>query len=259
MLPGFNVVYALSERTNLRGGYSHTVNRPEFRELAPFEFTDVVGGRAVVGNPELERALIKNVDLRVETFTGAGEVLAISGFYKDFTNPIERIVQPTAQLRTSYSNALGARNTGVEIEGRRRLGRFMGSANYTFVNSGIELEAVAGQVQTSLDRPLAGQSAHVFNASVDMDIPEIAGSFRVLYNFFGDRIVDVGSLGMPDIYESGRGVLDAVLQKRFAAWSLRAAFDNILDSQHEFTQGGRVQRVFSLGRSFSLSVSYAVR
>ena len=259
VLPGFNMVYALSERTNLRGGYSHTVNRPEFRELAPFEFTDVVGGRAVVGNPNLERALIKNVDLRVETFPSAGEVLAISGFYKDFTNPIERIVQPTAQLRTSYANALGARNTGVEVESRRRFGRFTGSANYTFVNSEIELEQVAGQVQTSLDRPLAGQSAHVFNASVDMDLPEIGGSFRVLYNFFGDRIVDVGSLGMPDIYESGRGVLDAVFQKRFAAWSLRAAFDNLLDSAHEFTQGGRVQRVFSLGRSFSLSVSYAVR
>ena len=259
MLPGFNLVYALSERTNLRGGYSHTVNRPEFRELAPFEFTDVIGGRAVVGNPNLERALIKNVDLRVETFPGAGEVLAVSGFYKDFTNPIERIVQPTAQLRTSYANALGARNTGVELEARRRFGRITSSANYTYVNSEIELEAVAGQVQTSLDRPLAGQSAHVFNVSADMDLPEVGGSFRVLYNYFGDRIVDVGSLGMPDIYESGRGVLDAVFQKRFDTWSLRAAFDNLLDSEHEFTQGGRVQRVFSLGRSFSLSVSYAVR
>ena len=259
VLPGFNLVYALSDRSNLHAGYSHTVNRPEFRELAPFEFTDVVGGRAVVGNPNLERALIRNVDLRIETFLGASEVLAISGFHKDFTNPIERIVQPTAQLRTSYANALGARNTGVEVEGRRRLGRFLGSANYTFVKSQIELEATSGQVQTSLERPLAGQSANVFNLSVDMDLPEIDGSVRVLYNYSGDRIVDVGSLGMPDIYETGRGMLDAVFQKRFAGWSLRAAFDNLLDTPYEFTQGGRVQRIFSLGRSFSLSVSYAVR
>ena len=69
VLPGFNLVYALSDRSNLHAGYSHTVNRPEFRELAPFEFTDVVGGRAVVGNPNLERALIRNVDLRIETFS----------------------------------------------------------------------------------------------------------------------------------------------------------------------------------------------
>ena len=259
ILPGVNAVYALSERTNLRAGYSHTVNRPEFRELAPFEFTDVVGGRAVIGNPELQRALIRNVDVRVETFPGAGEVLAISGFYKDFTNPIERIVQPTAQLRTSYTNALGATNAGVEVEARRRFGRITGSANYTYVKSEIELAQAAGQIQTSLDRPLAGQSANVFNLSVDVDLPEIGGSFRVLYNYFDDRIVDVGALGLPDIYEDGRGVLDAVFAKRFASWSLRAAFDNLLDSQHRFTQGGEVQRVFSLGRSFSISMSYAVR
>ncbi len=259
VLPGVNAVYALSDRTNVRASYSHTVNRPEFRELAPFEFTDVVGGRAVVGNPDLERALIRNVDLRLETFPAAAEVLAISLFYKDFSNPIERIVQPTAQLRTSYANALGAQNAGVELEGRREFGRLDASANYTFVRSRIELEATAGQVQTSLDRPLAGQSAHVVNLSADLDLPEVGGNLRVLYNYFDDRIVDVGSLGMPDIYEEGRGVLDVVFQKRFARWSLRAAFDNLLDSEYRFTQGGELQRVFRLGRSFSLGFSYAIR
>ena len=259
VLPGVNAVLALSDRTNLRAGYSHTVNRPEFRELAPFEFTDVVGGRAVVGNPDLKRALIRNVDVRVETFPGTGEVVAASVFFKDFSNPIERIVQPTAQLRTSYTNALGARNFGAELEARRRLGRLTGSVNYTWVNSKIELEQVAGQVQTSLDRPLAGQSGHVFNLGLDLDLPEIDGVFRVLYNYFDDRIVDVGSLGLPDIHEEGRGVLDAVFTKRFESLSLRAAFDNILDSEYRFTQGGELQRLFSLGRSFSLSVSYAVR
>ena len=259
VLPGVNAVYALSDRTNLRAGYSHTVNRPEFRELAPFEFTDVVGGRAVVGNPGLQRALIRNVDARLETFAGPGEVLAISLFYKDFTNPIERIVEPTSQLRTSYTNALGARNTGVELEARRAFGRFTGSVNYTHVDSQIELEQVAGQVQTSLDRPLAGQSANVFNLSLDMDLPELGSSFRVLYNYFDDRIVDVGSVGLPDIYEEGRGILDAVFTKRFDSLSLRASFDNLLDSEHRFTQGGELQRLFKLGRSFSLSLSYAIR
>ena len=259
LLPGVNAVYALTDRTNLRASYSHTVNRPEFRELAPFEFTDVVGGRAVVGNPDLQRALIRNLDLRFETFPGVGEVLAASVFYKDFSNPIERIVEPTAQLRTSYTNAVGARNAGVEVESRRRFGRLTASANYTYVDSRIELEAASGQVQTRLDRPLAGQSAHVFNLSANLDLPEIGGSLRVLYNYFGDRIVDVGSLGMPDIYEEGRGALDAVFSKRFALWSLRASFDNLLDSEHRFTQGGKAQRTFGLGRSFSLSVSYSIR
>ena len=40
--------------SNIRLSYSTTVNRPEFRELAEFEFTDVVGNRAVKGNAESE-------------------------------------------------------------------------------------------------------------------------------------------------------------------------------------------------------------
>ena len=67
LLPAFSVVYRLDNDMNLRGGYGRTLNRPEFRELSPFEFTDVVGGRAVVGNPELVRA-----GSRTGTFGGNG-------------------------------------------------------------------------------------------------------------------------------------------------------------------------------------------
>ena len=38
---------------NLRGAFSQTLSRPNFRELAPFDFTDVTGGNTVVGNPDL--------------------------------------------------------------------------------------------------------------------------------------------------------------------------------------------------------------
>src|SRR5918992_4710702 len=76
VFPGINFVQALSPTTNLRFSYSTTVNRPEFRELASFEFTDVVGNRAVRGNPDLERALIQNADARWEMFTGSRNVVA---------------------------------------------------------------------------------------------------------------------------------------------------------------------------------------
>jgi outer membrane receptor protein involved in Fe transport len=81
VFPAVNLVKAFGPETNLRLSYSTTVNRPEFRELAPFEFTDVVGSRAVRGNPELDRALIQNVDGRWERFTGGRGVFAASVFY----------------------------------------------------------------------------------------------------------------------------------------------------------------------------------
>ena len=35
-LPSVNLVYALNTKKNIRFSYSKTLNRPEFRELAPF-------------------------------------------------------------------------------------------------------------------------------------------------------------------------------------------------------------------------------
>lgn len=265
VLPGLNLIHTLTPAQNLRFGFSKTVNRPEFRELAPFEFTDVVGGRATVGNPDLVRATIQNFDARWEWFPSAGEVIAASFFYKDFTDPIERTVEATAQLRTSYTNAAGARNTGFELEIRKQVAaNIFASANYTYVDSDIEIGRDAGEVQTSMSRALAGQSANVFNANVEFQVPQWDFSIRALYNWFDDRIIDVGSLGLPDIIEDDRGILDLVAIKRFnvgdrdRALQLRFAADNLTNADYLFTQGGRVQRLFDLGRTFSVSLSYSL-
>jgi outer membrane receptor protein involved in Fe transport len=258
LLPAANLVWAATPRMNVRLAYSHTVNRPAFRELAPFEFTDVVGGRATVGNPDLERALIRNVDLRWEWFLSADEVLAVSYFVKDFDRPIERVVQSTAQLRTSFDNALGAINQGLEIEARKGLGQYMSASfNYTFVDSQIEIEEQAGQVQTSLERPLAGQSRNLVNGTFELRIPEWDASARLLYNFFDDRIVDVGSLGLPDIIEEGRHTLDVVFTKGVGPVTFRLGGENILDSEHLFTQGGFRQRAYHRGATWFVRASYS--
>ena len=256
IFPAANLVYSIRNDQNLRVGISQTVNRPEFRELAPFEFTDVVGGRATVGNPDLRQSLIRNVDVRWELFPGAGEeVVAASFFYKNFDNPIERIVEPTAQLRTSFTNADSARNTGFEIEGRKALGEYVFvGANYTWVDSRVTLDEAARQVQTTLVRPLAGTSRNLVNTMFEVSHAGYSG--RLLLNFFDDRISDVGSLGLPDIIENARNSLDFVFARRFRQVSFRLAVSNLTDAPYVFQQGGRDQRAFKLGRTaaFGLSV-----
>jgi TonB-dependent receptor len=252
IFPSVNLVQALTPQTNLRVSYSQTVNRPEFRELAPFEFTDVVGGRATVGNPDLERALIQNVDVRIEAFPGGDQVLAASVFYKHFDRPIERVVQATAQLRTSFANADSAQNFGVELEARQRVNdALLVGANYTFVDSSITLDPVTGVNLTSSERPLAGQSRSLFNAMAEVGNANV--SARVLYNFFGERLSDVGSFGIPDIYEDGRGQLDLVVSTRWRAVSVRLTGENLTDEDFAFIQGGLDQRVYRLGRTFGIS------
>ena len=257
LFPSVNFVYATTPEQNVRIGYSQTVNRPEFREVSPFEFTDVVGGRAVVGNPNLQQSLIQNFDARWEWFPGAEEVVSASFFYKQFDDPIERIVEPTAQLRTSFTNAETAQNAGVELELRSLVGEFvLVGANYTYVDSEVTLSPASRQVQTSLSRPLAGTSANLFNAL--LEIRGLGFSGRLLWNYFDDRISDVGSLGLPDIIEKGRQSLDIVLSRRWDQASLRVALSNLTDQDYLYTQGagGPTQRIYNLGRSISFGVTW---
>jgi outer membrane receptor protein involved in Fe transport len=253
--PGGNLILSLKSDTNLRLSYSRTVNRPEFRELAAFEFTDVVGSRAVRGNPDLTRALIQNVDARFEKISGGRNVLAVSGFFKDFDAPIERVVIAGAQPIVTFQNANSARNLGVELEAARQFGsHFFANLNYTFVDSTITLSPEQRTVQTSLERPLAGQSKNLFNAMAEITVRGV--SARVLFNYFGDRISDVGSNEAPDIVEQGRGSLDVVLARRFGKVGLRLTLENLTDASHEFTQGDSIQRLYKLGRVTAFSLSF---
>lgn len=256
VFPGVNFVYAVRPNTNLRLGFSQTVNRPEFRELAAFEFTDVVGNRAIRGNPALVRSLIQNVDARLETFTGGRGVLAASVFFKNFNDPIERVINAGAQPLQTFENADKARNVGFELEAGRELTRNVYfSLNYTFVDSEITLPEQARRVQTSTSRPLAGQSRNLFNAVGEVTYGGFQG--RVLYNFSDDRISDVGANQAPDIVESGRGSVDLVLTQKIGALGFRLTLENLTDEPYLFKQGTEEQRRFELGRVVLFSIGYS--
>jgi outer membrane receptor protein involved in Fe transport len=253
VFPAINLVQSFAGNQNLRLSYSSTVNRPEFRELAAFEFTDVVGSRATRGNPELRRALIQNVDARWELFPGGRSILATSMFFKYFDQPIERVVIAGAQPISTFQNAESARNFGVELEAAYELGQgFFVNANYTFVDSKITLAPEQRSVQTSLERPLAGQSNNLFNLTGEY----ARGGFsaRVLFNYAGDRISDVGANQAPDVVEQGRETLDLVVTQRLGAkFTLRLSGENLTDSDYLFTQGNSTQRTYLYGRTFGVS------
>jgi TonB-dependent receptor len=260
VFPAINFVQGVGENSNLRFSYSTTVNRPEFRELAEFEFTDVIGNRAVKGNANLQRALIQNVDARWELFGGGRGIIAASLFYKYFDKPIERVVIAAANPIATFQNSDNARNFGIELEAGRQFGTHVFvNANYTFVDSKITLLPEQLGVQTSAERPLAGQSKNLFNVSADYTVAGF--SARVLFNYFGDRISDVGANEAPDIIEQGRGSLDLVFAQRLRGLNIRLNLENLTDSDYLFTQTlteQKDQRRFTLGRTVALSFGYNV-
>lgn len=262
VLPSLNVVHQLAARTNLRFGYGRSVNRPEFRELSPFTFVEVAGGRSVAGNPELEQATLDGLDLRWETFPTSGEVIAASAFYKRIDKPIERIVQPTTDFRTSFVNADSATLWGIELELRKQLGeRWSLNANYAHIHSHVTLGAHQYSVVTSDERPLEGQSDQVGNLALQFFHPRSGTMVRVLGSYSGERLTEVGAFGLPDIYEASFTSFDAVLSQDLRAFvpglEIKLAGSNLLDARREFVQGGAIQRRFDPGRKISLSLSYS--
>jgi outer membrane receptor protein involved in Fe transport len=214
----------------------------------------------VKGNADLVRALIQNVDGRWEMFSGGRGVVAASVFYKHFDKPIERVVIASANPIVTFQNADNARNFGLELELGRQLGsHFFVSANYTWVDSKITLSPEQLGVQTSAERPLAGQSENLFNVGGEA----FFGGFsaRVLYNYFGDRISDVGANEAPDIVEQGRGTLDMVLAQKLRGLTIRATLENLTDSDFLWTQTllvDRTQRLYRSGRSYTVTFSYSL-
>lgn len=266
VLPSIGVAYQLTASMALRGGYSATVTRPQFRELSPYEFTDVFAGYTTFGNPELERTLLRNYDLRYEWFPTPGELFAVSYFYKDLENPIESVIGRGQFVRT-FANAEGAINQGFEIEARKNLGFLTGAldafsinTNYTFVDSSVTIaDEFLGDL-TSSERPLVGQSRHVFNLILMHQLKRWDLESRAYFNYTGDRIVDVGASGLPDIIEQGRPTLDLVFSKSFGGddkpWSVELELENLLDRRNDYRIGDRIFRQFRDGREISIGLSY---
>ena len=262
-LPGLNVTYRLTERMNLRLAASQTITRPDFRELAPFEFTDFVGGRTILGNPDLERTQINNFDFRWEAFPQIGGIVAVSAFYKRFQKPIEQIVQPQAEVRITYENAEGANNYGLELEARQNLGvltdalrKFSINTNAALISSQVVLPENIG-IQTSSERPLQGQCPYIINVSVGFEDPNWGISSALAYNIFGRRLSEVGNHGVPDVYEQPRGQLDVSFSRTVANYfKFSISAKNLLDPYVHFKQGEQVYVQYKLGRAFSFGVSY---
>lgn len=224
ILPSINASRSLSERSQVRLAWATTVNRPEFRELAPFSFYDFSFNNVLTGNDSLKVATIQNIDARYEFYPSAGETFSVGVFYKQFTNPIEMFFLPGAgsggTRNFSYGNAEEARSVGAEVELRRSLNGIFTKGylshvgvmfNAAYIVTEVQLgDRAAGQAQ---QRPLMGQSPYIVNAGLYYQDTERKLQYNVLYNVIGPRLFAVGTVGTPDIYEMPRNVIDLTLTK----------------------------------------------
>jgi TonB-dependent receptor len=256
LLPSLNLTYNFSEKTLIRAAYGRTLNRPEFRELAPFAFYDFDYNIVYKGNPDVQTANVDNFDLRYEWYPTPNEVVSIAGFYKYFTNPIEVIVVPGAgsggAKTFTFANAKSSVSSGLELEIRKGLGSLAPSPilqnmsllfNAALIFSRIKLGTLGlGQ---SDDRPLQGQSPYIVNVGLNYNNPKSDFQVNVLYNVIGRRIFAAGFEGYPDIYEMPRNVLDLTFSKAIGTrWTVKGGVTDILNQTNVLLQNGNGDKKF---------------
>lgn len=281
-LPSLNTIYELSEKANLRFSFSQTVSRPEFRELAAFQFYDFNDLLLVEGNSNLKRTKVLNLDLRYEYFPGAGQVLSASVFYKKFNNPIEKILFSGGSPRLmSYQNVPSAVSYGVEFDYKLNFGKllqydenniwssfnFLG--NVALIHSEVDLSNVIARETDK--RPLQGQSPYIVNGGVQYTNNKHSCGASVMVNRIGQRISNAGNIEYASYWEKPRTVVDIQLNKTlFKNLDLRFSIRDLLAQNVVFYQQGdsktgynpKVDKDiwnFKVGSTYSISLSYRIQ
>lgn len=274
-----NLIYSLNEKSNIRVAASRTLARPNMRELAPFEQFDTKNGFFNIGNPNLQRTLINNYDIRYELYPNLGELIAFSLFYKSFTNPILRAFSPTATIpELGYLNIDEAMVMGAEVEVRKNLG-FMGAffekfnlaTNVAFIKSEYKIPQVELNASRSIDpeynqttRPFQGQAPYIANAMLSYVDVEKGWESAISFNVSGSRLYNISLAAVPDVYEKPFPILNYTLTKRFAnRYQVSFSARNILNPLNWKVQPYRgteyIGESFRMGQTFGLSVAYFVR
>lgn len=282
LLPSVNFIYKLQENKeqnsmmNLRASFSQTLARPNMRELAPFSSFEFLGGFIYTGNPELERTLTENYDLRWEWFPRPGEIFAVSSYFKNFKNPIINRFLPKAQNpEIKFENVEQATVYGVELEFRKKLdflspslANFKVSSNLSFIYSEVDIpedELFIQDINPEFGdtRPFQGQSDILFNSALSYVTTDGEWDALLSYNVFSERLATISQGGTPDIYEQPRPQLNLNVKKQFGNHlSVRLGVQNITDSKFIKTMSFKGEQYtveeYPLGRTFSVNLSYKI-
>jgi len=278
ILPSANLTYSLSDKINIRTSYSRTLARPEFRELAKSQYYDYEILATLIGNPNLKRSSINNIDLRFELFPSAGQIFSVSGFYKGFTNAIEAYNDDSGSTRQiTYFNTDKANVYGAELEARKSLDFISASdfmkntsvyANVAIIKSNVR-NPTGGINFIDKERPLVGQAPYVINAGLQHSFLDNKLSFNALYNRVGRRLAVASGAIYPSVWEAPRNVVDlqlgVKLLKSKGELKLNAAdiLNNGNSFYYDFNKNGKydstdgTQSSYKPGTTYSFTFSYS--
>lgn len=285
-LPSLNITNSFNNQHQIRFALSQTVARPEFREIAPFQFFDYESIWGIGGETSLRRTKIFNADIRYEYYPKSGEMISLGVFTKKFTDPIELRMDGGSNADRwlfSYTNAASATLVGAEVEIRKgmdfvsdKLKDFTFIGNLTVLKSTVKLNSTqASGKETTQNRPLFGQSPYLINAGFQYTNAEKGFNASILYNRQGPRLSLVGDpdgAGFYDIYEKSRNLLDVQVSKKVLnnAGEFKITVSDIFNNQfafydnadskpgYSYAAGDRINYAYRPGTTVTVSFSYDI-
>lgn len=254
-LPSLSFNWFYKDDEQLRFAISRTVARPDFKEASNAVFYDDEDGARIRGNPDLKISDVTNFDIRWEKYWSDLETLSVALFYKDMTDPIERVVQNasgTAGNTRTFKNVDSADVTGIEVDGRVDFPLNDGETQSIFVSGNASILDTEVSLIGGEKRNLQGAPDYTVNLILGYDDIENGHEVTLLFNQNGDTITDVGVNGLPNVIEEPRLVVDVNYKYH---WSEELIFKvkakNILDKEVERTQGGNIYRQYKKGMELS--------
>ena len=286
LFPTISLIYFANEKTNLRFSYFRTTARPSFKEKSTAQIQDVLKGQTELGNLDLTQTYIDNLDVRYEIFYEKNQTVAVSAFYKYFTDPIERVTYSAAATSNFQPRNVGDGQVyGLEFELRKNfdfispsLENLSLNTNLTYAFSQIALDKTpGGQYESRVEwaregetvdefRPMQGQAPYIVNAGLSYNDPDLFEA-GIYYNVQGRRLAIVGIARVPDVYTEPFHSLNFNLLKSFGEdkkFQVGLSVDNILDDLKEETvesygSDDRIFNSYNPGRVIGLSFSYKIR
>ena len=252
IFPSANMILSLNENSNLRSSYSKTTARPSFKEASRAQIYDAISDRLFIGNLDLKPSYIDNLDMRYEIFGDKGDIIAFSGFYKTFKDPIELTFFASAPNQLTARNLGSAEVYGAEFEIRKPLNfisdevkKWRFSLNASLIKSSLEmfedeynnrLNAARDGESISRTRDLQGQSPFLINSNIEFLNEDTGFQYGLFYNVQGRTLEVVGTGIVPDVYTVPFHSLNFNLKKFLdddGKSSISIKAKNILNSKKE--------------------------
>jgi TonB-dependent receptor len=257
--------YEIQPKLITRATWSSTLARPGFNQSNVAKTIDFGSSQVTVGNPNLKPAKANSFDLTIEKYLESAGILSFGVFDKEFKDYIvpnqtgfETVPGTATPLRLfTFSNVNKSHARGAEFNWEQRfknlpgiLGGLGASANYTFVDSRIEIRP--GEFST-----LPSASKNTWNAAAFYE--QYGLGLRVVAYSTSADLFSIGSQKSGDVWNATRTSMDFGSTYAFTEhWTAYFNAKNLLNTPHKFYQGTFervIQREF-YGQTYQVGVRF---